>query len=205
MKKGLLLAFLNLSFIVGFAQDSGVGIIGGANFTNLSKSTADQTKISFHAGTYIKWGISEFFSLQPEILYSVKGAQTKRNPTPIYENNGKLYEQQRIVLSYIDVPVLARFNASPGFHFLLGPQISFLVRATNKFSNDGHFKDSYEIIENKNRIDIGLVGGLGYEFENGLNFGLRGSFGFVPVFKDSEIKNSVVQITTGYTFGGRED
>src|ERR1700744_2547677 len=53
------------------------GIKGGLNLTNLyvDNSNDEHIKAGFNAGVFAKLPITKGFSIQPELLYSVKGAK----------------------------------------------------------------------------------------------------------------------------------
>src|ERR1700676_5573291 len=57
------------------------GIKGGLNLTNLSSDnfSDNHLKAGFNVGIFSKIPITEGFSIQPELLYSLKGSKTKYN------------------------------------------------------------------------------------------------------------------------------
>jgi hypothetical protein len=131
-------------------------------------------------------------SIQPELLYSVKGEQRKENDDSDYKLN----------LSYIDVPVLLRVDAE-GLFFEAGPQLGILAAA--KFKSDD---DSDDIKDDLNTVDFGYVAGVGYQLEGGFNLGLRYNGGITNIPKEEEdgqikARNSAFQFYVGYRFGGK--
>src|SRR5690606_30237796 len=87
------------------AQDIGlnVGIKGGVQFSNLYVDDVhdEKAKLGFQGGLYFKNQITDFFALQPEILYSLKGTELE------YDNFLFGSGTYRYNLGYIEVPVLA--------------------------------------------------------------------------------------------------
>src|SRR5688572_16830898 len=80
------------------------GIKGGLNLTNMhvEDDVSDENmKASFHAGFFAKLPVTRGFSIQPELLYSSKGA--KQNYNNILQGEG----EYRFNLNYIELPVLA--------------------------------------------------------------------------------------------------
>lgn len=88
--------------------------------------------------------------------------------------------------TYINIPVMAKYYFAEGFNAELGPQLGFMVG-----------KDD---LENENVVDFGLAAGVGYELENGLNFGVRYVYGITNVMQDFKAQNRVLQVGVGYTF-----
>src|SRR4051812_41326925 len=55
------------------------GIKGGVNLTNLyvDETSDEHMKLGFNAGLFAKLAVARGFSIQPELLYSVKGAKER--------------------------------------------------------------------------------------------------------------------------------
>jgi len=141
-----------------------------------------------HIGGFAKINFSESISFQPELLYSMKGCS--------YINGGG-----GLSLSYLDIPLL--FNFGKNFHFQAGVQPSFLLAAQSKNGSGGTKTD---VKKSLNGFDIAPVLGLGYTLNNGLNFGLRFSYGIPDIIKNNTGKsqhNFNTQLTFGYAFGGK--
>lgn len=200
MKKALLSVAL-VAGVAGLAQAQSVrvGIKAGAT---LAKITGDdvvqdyKNKVGLNAGVMMQFGLApkNFIALQPEILYSQKGARTE---------NGAV--ESKSTLHYIDVPVLLRINADGPF-FELGPQVGFLVGVKNELQNgsgsvSGTDKSAYKT------VDFGGVVGVGYQLRGGASIGVRYNMGFTPVYKDvagtkTKQYNSAFQLQLGYIIGG---
>ena len=172
----------------------------GASLTNYTGKGADgaEYKFGFNGGFVANLAVNDAFSIQPEVLYSMKGAKASGN---IFGTNLTYKE----TLHYIDVPVLAHINAG-GLFFEVGPQIGFLVAAkatadAGGQSGSGDVKDSF------NTVDFGYAGGLGYQVANGPGIGLRYNGGFTDVYKgnngDYATRNSAFQLYLTYMFGGK--
>ena len=60
------------------AQSAAFGIKGGANFSNLTGSQTDMQFITaYHLGGFVEVNLLDFVSIQPELLYSLQGANRK--------------------------------------------------------------------------------------------------------------------------------
>jgi hypothetical protein len=105
-----------------------VGATIGLNTSNIIDANNSYrgtgTITGFNAGLTFDAPINYFVSFAPEVLYSQKGyfAET---------TDGNLTQH----FNFIDVPLLAKFKLAPGFNFLVGPQISFLVSSNATFDN----------------------------------------------------------------------
>lgn len=190
----------------GSARNSSFGIKGGANLSNffVDEVHDENAKLGFNLGIYAKTGFSEYFAIQPELIYSQKGTRLEYSGTFIPD--GKV----SINMHYVELPVLAVFNFSK-FNIHAGPYISYLAGVTVKNkSDDGsvNFEDEIDK-DNFESIDYGLAGGIGLD-GNGVGFGLRYNYGLKEIGKEREFfgqpyrfpnaKNSVLQayLTIGF-------
>ena len=145
-----------------------LGITAGFNISN----TVDAYNTSFtteaiggyHVGLTLDLPIIYPLSFAPEVLYSQKGYLAKTN-------DGGDFTQRS---NYIDVPLLAKIRMSPSFSFLIGPQISFPLSATNTYDNgfDPISQSNYNQFDQKNILD----GVVGVTFDLGRNFELRARY-----------------------------
>lgn len=179
------------------AQDIKFGVKAGANFSNFSGDAEDANiRTGFHVG-----GLAEFkfgnFAIQPELLYSTAGAKTKYNDGfDNYDVTAKL--------SYITIPVAAKYFIIDGFSIQAGPQFAFRASAKGKVESGGvsveaDMKDEYK------GFDLGIFGGVGYELNSGLLFSARYVQG-VSNITDGEgssefkVQNTNIQLSVGYKF-----
>lgn len=198
MKKVLLSLGL-VAILSGAAQAQGIkfGAKAGASLTNVvgdDASNDNSYKFGFNGGVLANFGINDMFSIQPEVLYSMKGAKT----------NG----DARVNLNYVDVPVMVKVaTGATGLFFEAGPQVGFLLSANAKNnSNSVDVKDLYK------SVDFGYAAGLGFQTESGAMVGLRYNGAFTNTPKElsfggqsiqAKAKNSAFQLYVGYMFGGK--
>jgi hypothetical protein len=204
MKKILLSgALLAATAGIAHAQSPSFGIKAGASLTNITGSYTTgggdfKNKFGFHGGFVANLPISDIFSIQPELLYSMKGY--KFNGTDPYYGVTYNFKQ---TLHYIDVPVLARINAG-GLFFEAGPQVGYLV-AANSSIDDGRVPTrSYSGRDNLRKVDFGYAAGLGYQLPNGPGIGLRYNGGFKNVmntYESAGARNSAFQLYLSYRLG----
>jgi hypothetical protein len=209
------------------AQGVRLGLRAGANYSNLSGNIKNENtynnKLGFVGGVMLNAPIVEnFFSIQPELLYSQKGFENK----PTEYTNILGYQTKRegkVNYNYLDLPILAKINAD-GFYFEAGPQISYLLSSSNETKTTRTNTVSGEVktfeAENKNdvselnRTELGYAAGLGYQAENGLSIGLRYTGAFSDLVKsdngdtyfNGDLKNarhSAFQVSLGYLIGNK--
>ncbi|MCB0803000.1 MAG: PorT family protein [Flavobacteriales bacterium] len=163
------------------AQESKVGVKGGLNFSNFYNKEVDDQDIrtGIQAGLFFKAALTDFVSIQPELIYTNKGSTTK------YDNfiTGEGDFSQK--LDYIELPVLLLVNLNENLNIHAGPYFAYLLKASidNKSENS-----NFNFVEDLNegdfeRVDYGLSVGVGFEFEV-LNFGLRYDYGLKEIGKD---------------------
>jgi len=145
----------------------------------------------FNAGIFANLALAQPFSIQPELLYSMKGAQDAIG-----------YSDATVWLTYIDVPVAFRATSTAGFFLEAGPQIGFLLSAkTDATGEKINVKSAYS------NVDIGFVLGAGYQpTKGGLGIGGRYNGGFKTILKDPvdgtaarDVTNSAFQIYLTYS------
>lgn len=183
-----------------------VGLKGGFNASTFSgeDSNGSKYKAGFAAGALINFGVSDNFSIQPEFLYSQKGARITN-----VLGSGYTYKS---TLGYLDIPIMFRYNVGQdgkGFFIELGPQGGFVLHRRD-FLEDGNgnqYGSSQTSTDDLNKVTLGYVGGLGYQLTSGLQLGLRYTGDFTQVYKQQNgapnVHNSVFQFQVGYAFGGK--
>src|SRR5690606_21540706 len=114
-------------------------------------------------------------------------------------------------LTYLDIPVLLKFNVFSGFSFFAGPQFSYLLNRVEDYKNNAVFDGEREYTEkgtNKDlvgykRFDLALVGGIGYSFSSGISLAGSYDYGLKTVSaNDLNIFNRAIKISVGYNFYG---
>ena len=174
-----------------FAQNFELGIKGGVNISNFTGGNfADATAkslVGFHAGAFVSFFLGNNFAIQPEILFSTQGAKLESST-----------DKTDLKVSYINVPVLAKYRWDNGFYIEAGPQIGF--RAKDLSSGSG------TVEEHANKTDLSLAAGLGFHSKMGLGIGARYAAGLSKVGDfnasagiDPNFKNSVLQLSLFYT------
>ncbi len=185
MKKSLLVSALVLMISAATYGQASIelGLKAGANFANADVQDINSEGItSFHGGAYGMIKITKI-AIQPELLYSTKGAEV---------DFGTLTDKQ--TFDYLDIPVLVKFYLIGGLNVYAGPQFSVLVSADS--DEFGDIKDDL-----KSGDFAGAVG-VGLDLPFGLNATARYTFGLSDVSDvdgAGEINNNVFQLAVGFT------
>ncbi|HLA55507.1 MAG TPA: porin family protein [Flavobacterium sp.] len=182
MKKIILSALAIFAFGFANAQDKGgsdssitFGVKAGVQNTNFTGDDADtDAKTSFYVGGLVDFTVSESFHVQPELLYSMEGADND------------------LGISYLRIPIMAKYYVMEGLSLQAGPEVAFKI---------GTEEDGLDEITKS--TDFGLGIGAGYELSNGLMFDLRYNMGLSSIYDgdgDVDIKNSGIALGLGYRF-----
>ena len=199
MKKLLIIAIGVFTAGAVHAQDVSFGIKGGANMSNIIKTNDDsyetEFKPGFHAGLTMEIGIGNTFAFAPELMFSQKGYKT--------DSFGGTFTQ---TTNWIDIPILAKINATPSFNIFLGPQVSFLTKTTNKF--DGVVNGQEIIEEGSDTFKKSIAGGVigaGFDITPKIGISARYALDFQKTDEEGNtstpaFKNQVIQAGLGFKF-----
>ncbi len=208
MKKVLLI--VTTVFVFGFvnAQKMKFGVKAGLNIAsqNITVPTYPgvtyslENVIGVNLGVYGDFKISNKFSVQPELLFSMQGAKL----TTAYGNQSA---DETHSLNYLNIPVMAKYFATEKLSIQVGPQIGFLVSATDKINSNitGLASSSTDSKADYNSVDFGLNFGLGYDFTENISLTTRYNLGLSEVEKNvpsgmTGSKNRVISLSLGYSF-----
>lgn len=147
LKFVLSFAVLLLSQFI-FAQHVNLGFKAGLNVFNINSDLGSSydSKIGWHAGLIGHIHFTEHIALQPELMYSLKGAKY---------SIGTL--DSKVNLAYLAVPILLQYMFDNGFRIQAGPEIGILLQAKQKTGSS-----SIDIKDDLKSIDFGLAAGISY-------------------------------------------
>jgi len=198
MKRILVILVVVMMFAVSASAQSekAFGLKGGVNmFKPYGDDVTDADYYTSYAiGVFYYHAFSEIFVLQPELYYSIKGGKG--------EDEG---DESVLKLSYIDIPVLLKFNLplegkSWAPNLYAGPYLAFLMGAD---VNDHDVKDFFS------STDFGLVVGAGADFhlsegKHLLELDFRYSMGFTKIYDSEYLEveafNNGFQFLLGFGF-----
>lgn len=178
-----------------FAQGPEIGIKGGLNFASLTGVDGTEGTIGWHAGLAFGLPFSDSYTLQPEILISRQGADLEGA------------DDTGLKLTYVNVPVMAKFGLAEIAFIEFGPYIGFLINEKYEFQGeevdiDGVYKS----------VDYGVAVGVGLDLVGGFGAGVRYNLGLAniadesddinnPADDDNDPSNGVFQVYAAYYFG----
>ena len=139
-EKIILIALLLLAFSPAvFAQGiTAKGVKGGLNIATLTGDDVEdaKSKIGFAFGGFLTYEVNEMFSLQPELLFTMKGSKYDEEDTETDEDGWQSYYKYEGSwnLNYLEIPVLAKLkipmegNIKP--NVFMGPALGINISAT---------------------------------------------------------------------------
>lgn len=166
-------------------------------------STGSRT--GFYTGTYVSLPIGNVITVEPGIYYAQKGYKLKGELNVKGVDILGVNAKAQLQLNYLELPVLLKANMG-GLQLFAGPQVSYLTNANLKLSAGAL---GFNILSTKvpvtsyfNHWDMGLTGGIGYQFNNGLNLMASYDYGLskVDANKDFDAKNRMMKIGIGFNF-----
>lgn len=172
-----------------------------------------ENKVSFHGGVTLNFPVVEdFFSIQPELLYSRKGFKSNSE-----EYTNLLLQKRRregsVDYNYLELPILGHINAGP-LYFELGPQLGYLLSVNNKTEiydgNDNRISSSRDekSKDGLSEFEVGYAAGIGFQAMNGISLGVRYNGAFSDFVKEdvnfegdlTNARHSVFMLTLGLRF-----
>jgi len=180
---------------------TGKGLKGGLNFANLHGDDAEgwDSKIGFCAGGFITYSINGMFAIQPEVLFTMKGAKDE-------EEWGGETLKYTISLNYLEIPVLAKLSMSSQGSVVpslfVGPYLAIKLTGKAKVEYAGESEE--EDIEDLKATDFGLVFGGGVDFALGsskVTVDARYTLGLTTIDAsewEADVKNGVFSLMVGY-------
>ena len=190
----VIMAIMALVSTAASAEGMMFGVKGGLNLANVTGDLdGTEMKMAFGGGIWFEYAITEAFSIQPEVLFMLKGYDTEIDDTGFKA-------------TYIDIPILAKYSVPMEGSFVpffyAGPYFGILMSADMEvLGTEIDWKDYTKT------LDIGAVGGAGVNYmlgEGCLTLDARYAMGFTTL-DDAEtdpidVKNTGIQFFLGYGF-----
>lgn len=221
MKKGILFLLLFIFGLAGFSQSklfygfrigvssadmSGDAVKSLDNVIDVAKDyVSSGGRTGFYTGTYVSLPLGNVITVEPGLYYSQKGYKLKAALNVKGVDILGVNARAQLQLNYLELPVLLKANMG-GLQVFAGPQLSYLTNANLKLSAGAL---GFNILSTKipvtsyfNHWDVGLSGGIGYQFSNGLNLAASYDYGLskVDAGKDFDARNRMIKIGIGYNF-----
>jgi hypothetical protein len=211
MKKYILTTVIVFVFTFTNAQEIKFGAKAGLNIANLTGYFPDSSPLTgFNVGVFAEIKIANKFAVQPELLFSTQGNKMK---VPVLDaSSDYLYSYDgKWNLSYLNLPVMAKYYILDKLSIETGPQIGLLLSAKAKYSSDDRALPSlntstaeYDIKNYIKSVDLGLNFGATYDFSENLSVNFRYNLGLANInnepMSSSNIKNKVLSLSLGYKY-----
>jgi outer membrane immunogenic protein len=148
------------------AQSVSIGVLGGLNastfadFRDLGPGTLRRVP-GLLAGVFVEVPIGGRVSLQPELIYTQKGARVEGPALPGATTTATVSER----FEYLQAPILIRFGATAdrrGVYIVAGPAVAALVRAREHFDVPGVVLQDEDIKDGVTGTDVGVIAGGGF-------------------------------------------
>lgn len=183
----MLVALLMAASVELFGQGAPKPIVGAKGGINLANIGGDETdnkvKLAPHVGMYSEVFFDYFLMLQAEILLSFQG-----HAAPSEFDN-------KLNLTYLNIPVMARYNLGYNLNVHAGVQFGFLLSAKRIYQDfESDVKDQFKGME------LGLPIGVGYDLmDRKINVTVRYIIGLNNISDNSiqTLHNNVFQISAG--------
>lgn len=178
-------------------QKFGAGVKAGLNYSsqyinNTSNSVDFRSVIGINAGAYVNYFILDFLAIQPELMVSGKGSKWINQ-----------YYDAKYNLTYIDMPILIKFQPVKLINIHAGPQFSYLISATQK---DFGTNLKTNVMRNYYKFDLGLALGVEANLPYKINVTIRYILGLntatTGTIYTETWKNRSLQISLGYRILG---
>lgn len=186
-------SIFSANFLVS-AQDSRLGIKGGVNFSNLvggdEEDINDENILtSFHVGIFTQVGVSDVFFIQPELLYSRKGAEASLSTFGPGSGNR---QDVKFKLDYIELPVMFKFQILETISLEAGPYAAYLI--SSKLTDGDNNEFAQFDTDNFRKLDLGLAVGAGFNLAV-VEIGARYNYGLTSLDKNDnglDVRNSTL-------------
>ena len=114
-----------------------LGIKAGANITKVDgKSFKQEFKYGYNLGGFAEIGLSDKFSLEPEVLFNQYSSTLDSSYKSIYENV-IASNQSKVKLNYLTIPLLLDYKFIGPIHVQAGPQFGILMSQDKSFLQNG--------------------------------------------------------------------
>ncbi|MGB8489851.1 MAG: porin family protein [Bacteroidales bacterium] len=176
----------------GYGVRAGAGI-SGQTTTNKDAGYKVRNILGFNAGGYCNYFFFKYLAFQPELNISQRGSHWE-----------DFYDNMQDDVTYLDLPLLVRFQPVRYFNVHAGPQVSYRLKATQKDMETGI---KSEIEDYYRSFDYGIAVGIEANLPNHINLTIRYIVGLLPAttiyeYTDPWYNNSL-QFSIGYRIKGR--
>ncbi|MDB5201935.1 MAG: hypothetical protein JWQ27_1344 [Ferruginibacter sp.] len=206
--------------VSGFAQTPTFGVRAGLSSANLRGDAVKSlgniidfadgmittgSRTGFFAGANASIPLGPQFFVEPGLYYSQKGYTLNGNLTVKGLDFLGANAKAQLQTNYLDIPVLLKANMG-GLEVFAGPQFSYLMNANLKTTAGvlgfNLLDKTMDATAQFNRWDVGVTGGLGYKFTNGVSVSAAYDYGLSKINADKSLEayNRAFKIGVGFNF-----
>ncbi len=201
----VLLVIVNISMVEGQTRflrrppsKFGYGLKGGLNLAWQSSpgnkaNVVVKDIIGFNAGGYCNYFLYRQIAVQAELLASIRGSHWK-----------DFYNDMRDNVTYLDLPLLFKYQPHRYINLQAGPVLSARINATQK---DLEAKVKSDITDYYKPFEFAVTAGAEVTFPAKINATVRFVYGLTPATTQVEYVdpwyNSAIVVSVGYRFAGR--
>ncbi len=194
-----------------------LGVRLAANLSSLTNTVDSRMEPGLALGLYGTIKMNEKFALQPEVFFRCSMGAKGISPVLLGDPNlDPLITEAKVTtqLTYVSLPVLAKYSFREEISFGIGPQFGILTGAKNKYVSEVFEEDDLifrdDVKSQFKSFDFGLVFNLEYSIQGqrGININLRYYLGLTDTIRNNPgdaVKNSVIQVAIGVAMGKREE
>jgi len=162
-------------------------------------------RTGYAVGGFLLVDLAGPLAIQPELMYIQKGYTADFSVTALGQT---ISGSSTVELSYLEVPVLAKFQIPMAGPFsptiFAGPTVAYNLSA-EQVTEAGGQSDSEDISDSLSGTEVGAQFGVGADFGLGagtLSIDARYGYGLssLPDSGDASVKNRGIMLTAGLTF-----
>ncbi|HEX5024969.1 MAG TPA: porin family protein [Agriterribacter sp.] len=199
MKQVILTVFAVIALGLVSKAQFRVGVKAGGNLSNQQISVPSGSLYTgkdvagYHVGVLSEFMIARNVYLQPQLLFTRKGAS-------LFQSTEKGMAKLRI--NYLELPVTVLYKVQLPFGKIFGGAgAAFSYAISGSQSQDGNTTNIFSGTQHWQREDISLCFTAGMEFNNGIFISMNSEKGLMNVYQTDGItaKNKSRSVTVGYT------
>ena len=204
MKRLLLLLFIGLVANVANAQSLNYGIKGGLNVSTLADESYSG-RLGWNVGVVANYDFNSKYGIEADLIYSKQRARTGIYVLEAEEKEYDLNESSH----YLQLPLTFKYYLIDKFYAEGGFQLGYLLKKKWRCEIfDDELEDNDEetsdVTDGSHRFEVGIVGGVGYVFNNNLFVNARYVYGLSHTYKNNivceDARLRTFQFSVGYCF-----
>jgi hypothetical protein len=204
------LIIMLLLSVVSVFSDVGLGLkagVNGSTFWNnsLTELNKGNTNFNYDIGTFVEFGIYDWFSIQPEIHFNRRGLNKKLGST-IDCNKSEFI----VRTYYLELPILIKYTIFKNYFFYYGGKLDYLLKSKyiyNEYEWGDKItsKDNINLLPYSNSVGAGICFGIGLNVMR-VSFDLRYSVDFTKIFENDmpdpwdDQRNEYISFLIGFKF-----